>query len=60
MVIYYFRSMPLAATKCVNKVRAGCPKLGHTTLCNGKGEFGVKIGYDVMSSNKIGMKIRGE
>ena len=35
MMIYYFRSLPTASTKCANpddKVRAGCPKLGHTTL----------------------------
>ena len=30
MVIFYFRSMPIASTN----VRAGCPKLGHTTLVN--------------------------
>ena len=32
---FFFRSMPTASTKCVNlddEVRAGCPKLGYTTL----------------------------
>ena len=34
MVIYYFRSVPTASKKYVDlndKVRTGCPKLGHTT-----------------------------